>query len=76
MCYWIKIRWFHIIKVSRQLEDQQIINLQLSSQKMEPHVTTFDSEGDGLVNADDPEPAFSNLMEDLSKVLSWISRGM
>ena len=29
---------------------------------MEPHVTTFDSEGDGLVNADDPEPAFCNLM--------------
>ena len=26
------------------------------------HVTTFDSEGDGLVNADDPEPAFCNLM--------------
>ena len=28
---------------------------------MEPHVTIFDSEGDGLVDADDPQPAFRNL---------------
>ena len=29
---------------------------------MEPHVTTFDCEGDGLVNADDPNSAFCKLM--------------